>query len=78
MNTKKHNLGPSKPRQRRSISEAFIDTEAAAKPEASTMFNVRMTTSVHRRLKFQAFKEDRTMKEIVEESVLKYLNEHES
>lgn len=77
MTAKKHNLGPSKPRQRRSISEVFVDTDAASNPETSTMFNVRMTTSVHRRLKVQAFTEDRTMKEIVEESVIKYLNEHE-
>lgn len=77
MTTKKHNLGPSKPRQRRSISEAFVNTDAASNSETSTMFNVRMTTSVHRRLKVQAFKEDRTMKEIVEESVIKYLIEHE-
>lgn len=41
------------------------------------MFNVRMTTSVHRRLKLQAFKEHRTMKEIVEQSVVRYLNECE-
>ena len=77
MPAKKSSLGPGKPRQRRSIAEAFVDTNAASKAEESTMFNVRMTTSVHRRLKLQAFKEDRTMKEIVEESVVRYLNEYE-
>lgn len=78
MSAKKSNLGPGRPRQRRSIAEAFVDTDAASKPEETTMFNVRMTSAVHRRLKIQAFKEGRTMKEIVEESVVKYLNAHES
>lgn len=78
MPAKKSSLGPGKPRQRRSIAEAFVDTDAASTAEETTMFNVRMTSEVHRRLKVQAFHEERTMKEIVEESVVKYLNEHES
>ena len=76
---KKSRLGP--PARRRSIAEAFIDQDAALadeRPKQETvMFNVRLDSNLHRRLKVYAFHRDITMKEIVEELIEGFLDENE-
>ncbi|WP_149029545.1 CopG family transcriptional regulator [Corynebacterium halotolerans] len=41
------------------------------------MYNIKLPVELHRRAKMQAFKEDRTMKDIIVELLRDYLDEHE-
>ena len=45
------------------------------KKEQTTMFNIRMNSDLHRRFKTSAFKQDRSMKSIIEELLRDYLDE---
>lgn len=73
MSIDKDQLGPSK--RRRSIHRAFLDQDAAQEKEQTTMFNIRMNSDLHRRLKESAFKQDRPMKSIIEELLYDYLDD---
>lgn len=71
----------AKPTRRRSMREAFIDQDAALadeRPKQETvMFNVRLDSDLHRRLKVYAFNREITMKEIVTELIEDFLDKHE-
>lgn len=80
MSTDKRNkLSPRKTptSRRRSIEEAFIPADAKPAPEPTQMYNIKMPVELHRRTRMQAFKEDRTMKDIIIELLREYLEEHE-
>lgn len=71
---KKSRLARPKKASPRPMQEAFVDQDTDA-PEPVTMFNIRMNADLHRRLKVSAFKQERTMKDILEELLRDYLNE---
>lgn len=75
---KRRQLGPSQSRRRRPMAEAFVDQDAAAAERPVQMFNIRMDKDLHTRLKGFAFREDRPMKDVVEEALRDYLDTHES
>ena len=72
MSTDRNQLGPSK--RRRPMQEAFLNQDADKK-EQTTMFNIRMNSELHRRFKTSAFKQDRSMKSIIEELLHDYLDD---
>ncbi len=79
MSDKRNKLSPRKPSasRRRSVEEAFISADAKPAPEPTQMYNIKLPVELHRRAKMQAFKEDRTMKDIIVELLRDYLDEHE-
>lgn len=76
MSDKKSKFQPptvAQPAPRRSMKEAFSDTE-----EPITMFTLRMNSDLHHQLKLQAVTEGRSMKEILETLLRDYLDSNKS